>query len=213
MKKAILGTKIGMMQLFEQDGRLTPVTVVQAGPCTVVQKKTADRDGYEAIQVGFDKLSEQRAKKLKNKPETGHFQKADVAPTRYLREFRLEDISGYDVGTEITAQVFERGDWVDVVGTSKGKGYTGPIQRWNMHRGPMAHGSKYHRGQGSMGPGTTPGRVYKNKKMAGQMGHVRVTIQRLAVVRVDAERNLVFIKGAIPGPKGGLVMIRDSVKA
>lgn len=213
MKKAILGTKVGMTQLFLADGRVVPVTVVEAGPCTVVQKKTVERDGYSAIQVGFKTLSESRAKKLKNKPEQGHFKKAGVAATRYLREFRLDDAQKYEVGQLINADAFAAGDSIDVVGTSKGKGYTGPILRWNQHTGPMAHGSKYHRGVGSLSANSDPSRVFKNKHMAGQWGHERVTVQNLEVVRVDGERNLLFVKGALPGPNGGLLMIRDSVKA
>ena len=212
MKKAILGKKIGMTQIFVSDGRLVPVTVVEAGPCTVVMVKTEDRDGYEAIQVGFGELSEQRAKKLLNKPELGHFSKKGVAPSRYLREFRLDDISSYSVGDTIKADVFAEGDKIDVVGTSKGHGYTGVIQRWNQHTGPMAHGSKYHRCVGSMGANSTPSRVFKNKHMPGQYGGDRVTVQNLEVVKVDAERNLLMIKGAIPGANGSLVMVRDAVK-
>ena len=213
MKKAILGTKVGMTQLFLEDGRVVPVTVVEAGPCTVVQKKTVERDGYSAIQVGFKTLSVSRAKKLKNKPEQGHFKKAGVAATRYLREFRLDDAQNYEVGQLIGVDVFAKGDSVDVVGTSKGHGYTGAILRWNQHTGPMAHGSKYHRGVGSLSANSDPSRVFKNKHMSGQWGHERVTVQNLEVVRVDGERNLLFVKGALPGPNGGLLMIRDSVKA
>ena len=213
MKKAILGTKVGMTQLFLEDGRVVPVTVVEAGPCTVVQKKTVERDGYSAIQVGFKTLSESRAKKLKNKPEQGHFKKAGVAATRYLREFRLDDAQNYEVGQLINVDVFAKGDSVDVVGTSKGHGYTGAILSWNQHTGPMAHGSKYHRGVGSLSANSDPSRVFKNKHMSGQWGHERVTVQNLEVVRVDGERNLLFVKGALPGPNGGLLMIRDSVKA
>ncbi len=213
MKKAILGTKVGMTQLFQEDGVVIPVTVVEAGPCTVVQKKTVEKDGYSAIQVGFKTLSESRAKKLKNKPEQGHFKKAGVDATRYLREFRLDDAQNYEVGQLINVEVFASGDAIDVVGTSKGKGYTGPILRWNQHTGPMAHGSKYHRGVGSLSANSDPSRVFKNKHMAGQWGHERVTVQNLTVVKVDGERNLLFVKGALPGPNGGLLMIRDSVKA
>ena len=213
MKKAILGTKVGMTQLFLEDGRVVPVTVVEAGPCTVVQKKTVERDGYSAIQVGFKTLSESRAKKLKNKPEQCHFKKAGVAATRYLREFRLDDAQNYEVGQLINVEVFAKGDAVDVTGTSKGHGYTGAILRWNQHTGPMAHGSKYHRGVGSLSANSDPSRVFKNKHMAGQWGHERVTVQNLEVVRVDGERNLLFVKGALPGPNGGLLMIRDSIKA
>ncbi len=213
MKKAILGKKIGMTQVFLTDGRLVPVTVVEAGPCTVVQKKTVDTDGYEAVQVGFGELAPQRAKKLKNKPELGHFEKSGVEATRYLRELRLDDIAPYEVGSKITCDVFEEGDRVDVSGISKGHGFTGAIYRWNLGRGPMAHGSKYHRGQGSLGSSATPGRVFKNKKMSGQYGNEKVTIQNLEVVRVEADRNLLLIKGAVPGAVGSLLVVRDSVKS
>jgi len=213
MKKAILGKKIGMTQIFVADGRLVPVTVVEAGPCKVTQVKTVETDGYEAVQVGFGELSEQRAKKLLNKPELGHFTKAGVSPARYLREFRFEDISSYNVGDEIKCDVFQEGDKVDAIGTSKGHGYTGVIQRWNQHTGPMSHGSKYHRGVGSLSANSDPSRVFKNKKMAGQYGGERVTIQNLEIVKVDAERNLIMIKGAIPGANGSLVIVREAVKA
>lgn len=213
MKKAILGKKIGMTQIFREDGRLTPVTVVEAGPCTVVQVKTEATDGYEAVQVGFGELAAQRAKKLKNKPELGHFTKAGVEATRYLRELRLDDITPYKVGDKISCDVFQEGEHVDVSGISKGHGFTGSIYRWNHHTGPMAHGSKYHRGVGSLSANSTPSRVFKNKKMAGQYGNEKVTIQNLEVVRVDAERNLLLIKGAIPGANGSLVVVRNSVKA
>jgi large subunit ribosomal protein L3 len=212
MDKAILGTKIGMTQIFLADGRLMPVTVVQAGPCTVTQVKTKKSDGYEAVQVGFGELAEARAKKLKNKPELGHFEKAGVPAKRYLREFRLSDISSYKVGDVIKADVFAEGDKVDVVGTSKGRGFTGVVQRWNQHTGPMSHGSKYHRGVGSLSANSDPSRVFKNKRMPGQYGGERVTVQNLEVVKVDAERNLLMIKGAVPGANGALVIVRNSVK-
>ncbi len=213
MDKAILGKKIGMTQIFLADGRLMPVTVVQAGPCTITQVKTEKSDGYEAVQVGFGELAQARAKKLKNKPELGHFEKAGVPATRHLRELRLKDISSYKVGDQIKADVFAAGDKVDVVGTSKGHGFTGVIQRWNQHTGPMAHGSKYHRGVGSMSANSDPSRVFKNKHMPGQYGVERVTVQNLEVVKVDAERNLLLIKGAVPGANGALVLVRNSVKA
>ena len=213
MKKAIVGKKIGMTQVFTEDGRLVPVTVIEAGPCTVVQKKTKEKDGYEAIQVGFGALTEQRAKKLVNKPEAGHFKKAGVAPTRTLREFRLDDAASYEVGQEIKVDVFEKGDKIDVSGVSKGHGFTGAIYRWNQHTGPMAHGSKYHRGSGSLGANSDPSRVFKNKHMPGHYGVDRVTIQNLEVVQVDAERNLLLVKGAVPGPNGGLLIVRNSCKA
>ena len=212
MKKAILGKKIGMTQVFLDDGRVVPVTVVLAGPCTVVQKKTVESDGYEAVQVGFGELTETRAKKLKNKPELGHFKKAGVEPMRVLREFRLDDISSIEVGQKITVAEFAAGERVDVSGVSKGHGYSGVVQRWNQHTGPMKHGSKYHRGVGSMSANSDPSRVFKNKHMPGQYGGDRGTVQNLEVVKVDAERNLLLIKGAIPGVNGSLVMVRDAVK-
>ena len=213
MKKGIVGKKIGMTQVFTEDGRLLPVTVIQAGPCPVVQKKTIEKDGYEAIQVGFDTYAENRAEKLVNKPMKGHFAKANVAPCRNLRELRLEDCSAYNVGDEVKVDVFAAGDKVDITGTSKGHGFTGAIARWNHHTGPMAHGSKYHRGVGSLSANSTPSRVFKNKKMSGHYGVDRVTIQNLSVVRVDTERNLLLVRGAVPGPNGGTLVIRDSVKA
>ena len=213
MKKAILGKKIGMTQIFLADGRLVPVTVVEAGPCTVTQVKTAEKDGYEAVQVGFGELTEQRAQKLKNKPELGHFAKAGVPATRYLREFRLDDISSLKVGDQIKVDVFAEGDKIDVSGITKGHGFTVVIQRWNQHTGPMSHGSKYHRGVGSLSANSDPSRVFKGKKMAGQYGNEKVTIQNLEVIRVDAERNLLLVKGALPGANGALLFVRDSVKA
>ena len=213
MKKAIVGKKIGMTQVFTDDGRLVPVTVVEAGPCKVVQKKTTESDGYEAVQVGFDTYAENRAKKLVNKPMAGHFKKADVAPTRYLREFRLDNAAELEVGNELTVAQFEAGEKIDVSGITKGHGYTGAIQRWNQHTGPMAHGSKYHRGVGSMSANSDPSRVFKNKHMAGHYGVERVTIQNLEIVKVDAERNLLLIKGAVPGPNGGLLLVRNACKA
>ncbi|MDY4008646.1 MAG: 50S ribosomal protein L3 [Candidatus Limiplasma sp.] len=213
MKKAIVGKKIGMTQIFTDDGRLVPVTVVEAGPCKVVQKKTTESDGYDAVQVGFDTLAENRAKKLVNQPLAGHFKKADVAPTRYLRELRLDNVAGLEVGNELTVSQFENGDKIDVSGISKGHGYTGAIQRWNQHTGPMAHGSKYHRGVGSLSANSDPSRVFKNKHMAGHYGVERVTVQNLEIVKVDAERNLLLIKGAVPGPNGGLLLVRNTCKA
>ena len=213
MKKGIVGKKIGMTQIFTEDGRLIPVTVIEAGPCPVVQKKTVEKDGYEAIQVGFDAYAPNRAEKLVNKPVKGHFAKANDAPTRKLRELRLEDCSAYNVGDVVKVDVFAAGDKIDVTGTSKGHGFTGVIQRWNQHTGPMAHGSKYHRGVGSMGANSTPSRVFKNKHMSGHYGVDRVTVQNLSVVRVDTERNLLLVRGNVPGPNGGTLVIRDSVKA
>ena len=213
MKKAIVGKKIGMTQIFTDDGRLVPVTVVEAGPCKVVQKKTTESDGYDAVQVGFDTLAENRAKKLVNQPLTGHFKKAGVPPTRYLRELRLDNVAELEVGNELTVSQFENGDKIDVSGISKGHGYTGAIQRWNQHTGPMAHGSKYHRGVGSLSANSDPSRVFKNKHMAGHYGVERVTVQNLEIVKVDAERNLLLIKGAVPGPNGGLLLVRNTCKA
>lgn len=209
MKKAILGRKIGMTQIFDEDGKVIPVSVVIAGPCVVVQKKTEEKEGYNAIQVGFEDIRE----KLVNKPEKGHFAKANIAPKRFLRELRLENARDYNVGDVLKADVFAVGERVDVSGVSKGKGYQGVIKRWNAHRGPMSHGSKYHRGVGSMGASSFPSRTFKNKKMPGHMGNENVTVQNLEVVRVDADKNLILIKGGIPGPKKGLVIIKDSVKA
>jgi len=212
MKKAIVGKKIGMTQVFTEDGRLVPVTVIEAGPCTVVQTKTVESDGYNAVQVGFGELTETRAKKLLNKPELGHFSKAGVAAKRVLREFRFDDCTPYKVNDVLKVDQFASGDKIDITGTSKGHGFTGPVARWNQHTGPMAHGSKYHRGVGSMSANSDPSRVFKNKHMAGHYGVDRVTVQNLEVVSVDAERNLLLVKGAVPGPNEGLLIIRDTVK-
>ena len=209
MKKAILATKVGMTQIFDENGVLVPVTVLQAGPCVVTQVKTADNDGYSAIQVGFGEKKENRV----NKPMKGQFDKAGVSYKRFVREFRLEDAESYAVGQEIKADVFAAGDKVDATAKSKGKGFQGAIKRHGQSRGPMTHGSKYHRHAGSNGSATTPGRVFKGKKMAGHMGAVRITVQNLEVVRVDAEQNLILVKGAVPGPKKSLVMIKESTKA
>ena len=209
MKKAILTTKVGMTQIFNEDGVLTPVTVLQAGPCVVTQVKTVENDGYSAIQVGFGDIRE----KLVNKPMKGHFAKAGVAPKRFVREFRLEDAESYAVGQEIKADVFAAGDKIDATAKSKGKGFQGAIKRHGQSRGPMTHGSKYHRHAGSNGSATTPGRVFKGKKMPGHMGAVRVTVQNLEVVRVDAEQNLILVKGAVRGPKKSLVMTKESTRA
>lgn len=209
MQKAILGRKIGMTQVFTEDGVVIPVTVISAGPVAVVQKKTTENDGYEAIQVGFENAKE----KAVTKPLKGHFAKAGVALKRVLREFRFDDCSTYNVGDQITAEVFAAGEKVDVTGTSKGKGFAGAIKRWGSHRGPMTHGSGYHRRPGSLGACSTPSRVMKNKKLPGHMGVERVTVQNLDVVRVDGEKNLILVKGAVPGPKGGLLIVKDTVKA
>ena len=209
MQKGLIGKKIGMTQLFDENGKVIPVTVVEAGPCTVVQKKTVETDGYEAIQVGFGDVKVTRV----NKPEAGHFKKADVAPQKVLKEFRLEDMSNYNVGDTLKADVFAVGDRVDVVGTSKGKGTAGSIKRWNFSRLKESHGTgPVGRHAGSLGACSDPSRVYKGKKLAGHLGSERVTIQNLDVVKVDAENNLIAIKGAIPGPKGGIVVLADTVK-
>ena len=209
MKKAILTTKVGMTQVFSEDGMLIPVTVLQAGPCVVTQVKTDENDGYTAVQVGFGDIRE----KLVNKPETGHFAKAGVAVKRFVKEFRFENAAEYEVGQEIKADIFAAGDHIDATAVSKGKGFQGAIKRHGQSRGPMAHGSKYHRHAGSNGSATTPGRVFKGKHMPGHMGAVRVTVQNLEVVSVDAEKNLILVKGAVPGPKKSLVMLKESVKA
>ena len=208
MKKAILATKVGMTQIFNENGALVPVTVLQAGPCVVTQVKTAENDGYEAVQVGFVDKRE----KLVSKPVKGHFDKAGVSYKRYVREFRFENASEYSVKDEIKADIFAAGDKIDATAISKGKGFQGAIKRHGQHRGPMAHGSKFHRHQGSNGSATTPGRVFKGKGMPGQMGHVKVTIQNLEIVKVDAENNLLLVKGAVPGPKKSLVTIKETVK-
>ncbi len=209
MKKAIMAKKIGMTQVFAENGVLIPVTVLEAGPCVVIQKKTVENDGYAAIQIGF---TDAKPKQM-TKPEKGHFDKAGVAPKKYLREFKLEDVSAFEVGAEIKADLFAAGEKVDASGISKGKGFQSTIKRYNAHRGPMGHGSKSHRVVGSMGSGTTPGRVKKGKRMPGHMGSVKVTIQNLEIVRADAEKNLLLVKGAVPGPKGAVLVIKDSVKA
>ena len=210
MQKGIIGKKLGMTQLFDENGKVVPVTVIEAGPCTVVQKKTVESDGYQAVQLGFGEVSAKRV----NKPAKGHFAKADVAPKKTLREFRLADISAMNVGDILKADVFTAGDHIDVVGVSKGKGYAGTIKRWNGHRLRESHGTgPVARHAGSMGACSTPSRVFKGKKLPGHLGAERVTIQNLTVVKVDAENNLIAIKGAVPGPKGAVVCISDSVKA
>ena len=209
MKKAIVGKKLGMTQLFDANGNVVPVTVIEAGPCVIAQKKTVENDGYEAIQVGFGDL---KASKV-NGPMKGHFAKGDVAPKKVLREFRLEDISAANVGDIIKADIFAEGEAVDVRGTSKGKGYAGVIKRWNFGRLKETHGTgPVHRHGGSLGS-IDPARIFKGKKMAGHLGNERVTVQNLSVVKVDAEKNIIAVKGAVPGPKGGIVVLFDSVKA
>ena len=208
MKKAILGTKLGMTQMFREDGTMIPVTVVLAGPCPVVQKKSVEHDGYEAVQVAFKPIRE----KLCTKPMLGHFKKAGVEAHRYTREFKFDDTAAYEVGQVIKADIFANGDHVDVTATSKGKGFEGNIKRWNQGRGRKTHGSHSYRVPGSMGACTYPGEVFKTKHLPGHMGSGRVTVQNLEVVRVDADRNLLLVKGAIPGAKGSLVTVRETVK-
>ena len=210
MNKAIIGRKVGMTQVFTPEGIVIPVTVVEAGPCPVVQIKTVEKDGYAAVKLGFDETTEKRL----SKPEMGQFKKAGVKPQKVLKEFRLADIASYEVGKEVRVDTFKAGDKVDVVGTSKGHGYSGVIKRWNQRRLKETHGvGPVHREVGSMGANSTPSRVFKQKHMPGQYGHERVTVQNLEVVKVDAARNALLIKGAIPGPKGSIVTVSDSVKA
>ena len=209
MIKAIIGRKAGMTQVFTADGKVIPVTVIEAGPCPVVQVKTVEKDGYAALKPGFDKTSE----KALTKPQLGQFKKAGVEPCKVLKEFRLDDLSSYAVGGEIKADVFAAGDRVDVHGVTKGHGYSGVIKRWNQHRLKETHGvGPVHREPGSMGANSSPSRVFKNKRLAGQYGHENVTIQNLEVVRVDVERNCILIKGSVPGPDGSVVTINDTVK-
>ena len=225
MKKAILATKVGMTQIFNEDGTLTPVTVLQAGPCAVTQIKTVENDGYEAVQVGFVDKKDKIINKDKGgkkeivhrhgvtKAEQGHFAKAGVTGKKFVREFKFENASEYELGQEIKADIFAAGDKIDATAISKGKGFQGAIKRHNQSRGPMAHGSKFHRHQGSNGSATTPGRVFKGKGMPGHMGSKRITIQNLEVVRVDVENNVILVKGAVPGPKKSLVTLKETVKA
>ena len=225
MKKAILAKKLGMTQIFNEDGSLVPVTVLEAGPCVVTQIKTIENDGYEAVQVGFmdDKVktTDKDAKGSKsvyhrhgtNKPEKGHFDKAGVEPKRFVKEFTFENASEYQLAQEIKADIFEAGEHIDATAISKGKGFQGAVKRLGQHRGPMGHGSKFHRHQGSNGACSTPSRVFKGKGMPGHMGSEQVTIQNLEIVKVDAEKNLILVKGAVPGPKQSLITIKESVKA
>ncbi|MCI8376319.1 MAG: 50S ribosomal protein L3 [Lachnospiraceae bacterium] len=208
MKKAILATKVGMTQIFNEDGVLTPVTVLQAGPCVVTQVKTVENDGYSAVQVGFVDKRE----KLVNKPLKGHFEKAGVSYKRYVRELKLEDAENYAPAQEIKADIFAAGDHIDATAISKGKGFQGAIKRHGQSRGPMAHGSKFHRHAGSNGACSDPSKVFKGKKMPGQMGHKKITVQNLEIVRVDAEKNLLLVKGSVPGPRKSLVTIKETVK-
>ena len=224
MKKAILATKVGMTQIFSEDGTLTPVTVLQAGPCAVTQVKTVENDGYSAVQVGFVEKKDRIVNKDKsgrkevvhrhgvNKALKGHFEKAGVSSRRYVRELKLENTEEYTLGSEIKADIFANGDRVDVTAISKGKGFQGAIKRHGQHRGPMTHGSKFHRHQGSNGACSSPSKVFKGKGMPGHMGCVRVTVQNLTVVRVDADKNLILVKGAVPGPRKALVTVKETVK-
>jgi large subunit ribosomal protein L3 len=209
MKKGLIGKKLGMTQIFDEEGRRIPVTVVEAGPCVVIQKKTVDKDGYNAIQVGFAVRDAARA----NRALVGHCKGANQGAFRYLRELRIDKVDQYNVGDTIAADIFEVGDKVDVTGTSIGKGYQGVVKRWGFKGGRSTHGSRFHRAPGSIGCSATPSRVFKNKKMPGQMGNERVTVQKLLIARVDAADNLLLIRGAVPGATNGLVLIRDSVKA
>ncbi len=209
MKKAILGTKIGMTQVFDESGLSIPVTVIKAGPCTVLQVKTAGTDGYESVKVGFEDIE---IKKMK-KPAKGQFEKNKLKAKKYLRELRLESIAGLEIGSEIKADVFKAGEKVDVSGVSKGKGFQGTIKRYGQKGGKDTHGSMYHRRVGSMGAGSSPGRVFKGKKLPGHMGFENVTVQNLDVVRVDAEKSILLVKGAVPGPKGGLLLVKNTVKS
>ena len=210
MKKGIIGKKLGMTQIFDENGLVIPVTVIEAGPCYVVQKKTTATDGYEAVQLGFEDLRE----KLVNKPRAGHFKKAGVSAKRHLKEFRLENAAEMNVGDVVAADTFAAGEKVDITGITKGRGYTGAVKRWGNHILRMTHGTgPIHRQVGSMGACSTPSRVYKNKKMAGQYGNEQVTVLNLEVVKIDAEKGLIAVKGAVPGARGGIVFIRDSVKA
>jgi len=207
--KTIIGKKVGMTQIFDETGKVIPVTVIEAGPCVVAQVKTVETDGYNAIQLGFEDVKESKL----NKPERGHFAKANLGNKKHLREFRVEDFEDLTVGSEIKADAFEAGDKIDVQGTTKGKGFQGVIKRHGQSRGPMGHGSMYHRRPGSMGPTSTPGRVFKGKKLPGHMGRVTVTIQNLDVVKVDMDKNVILIKGSVPGAKGAILKLRKSVKA
>jgi large subunit ribosomal protein L3 len=209
MKKGIIGKKLGMTQIFDENGNVIPVTVIEAGPCTVVQKKTVETDGYAAVQLGFEDVSEKHV----TKPEAGHFKKAGVSAKRHLKEFRLENAADMNPGDVVAADTFAAGDKVDITGITKGRGYTGAIKRWNLHMLGKTHGiGPIHRQSGSMGV-IDPARIFKNKKMAGQYGNEQVTVLNLEVVKVDAEKNLIAVKGAIPGARGGIVFLRDSVKA
>ena len=209
MNKALIGKKVGMTQIFDENGAVIPVTVIEAGPCKVVQVKTVETDGYDAVKLGFGSVKESKL----NKPEKGNFKKVNLEPKKHLREFRLDSVENVTVGSELKADVFASGEKVDIQGTTKGKGFQGVIKRHGQHRGPMGHGSMYHRRPGSMGPTSTPGRVFKGKKLPGHMGVDTVTIQNLEVVRVDLDKNVILVKGSVPGCKGAILKIKNSVKA
>ena len=209
MKKGLIGKKIGMTQIFDGTGKVIPVTAIEVGPCVVAQIKTEETDGYNSIQLGFGTIKENKV----NKPEQGHFTKASIVPTKYLREFRVDSIENIKVGDELKADIFAVGDKIDVQGTSKGKGFQGVIKRHGQHRGPMGHGSMYHRRPGSMGSTSTPGRVFKGKRLPGHMGVETVTIQNLEVIRIDLDKNIILVKGSVPGAKGSILKIKSSVKA
>ena len=209
MKKALIGKKIGMTQIFDEAGKVIPVTAIEVGPCTVTQIKTAEQDGYSSVQLGFGEVKESKL----TKPELGKFSKSKLTPKKYLREFRLDSVEGMNVGDELKADVFAAGDKVDIQGTSKGKGFQGVIKRWGQSRGPMGHGSMYHRRPGSMGPTSTPGRVFPGKHLPGHMGVETITIQNLEVIKVDLDKNVILVKGSVPGAKGAILRIKSSVKA
>ena len=209
MKKGIIGRKVGMTQIFDEKGNVIPVTVIEAGPCVVAQVKTVETDGYNAVQLGFGDIKDKHI----NKPEAGHFAKAKLANKKHLREFRIDSVEGIKVGDELKADVFEAGEKIDVQGTSKGKGFQGVIKRHGQHRGPMGHGSMYHRRPGSMGSTSTPGRVFKGKRLPGHMGANTITIQNLEVVAVDLDKNVILVKGSVPGPKGAILKVKSAVKA
>ena len=209
MSKGLIGKKVGMTQIFDEKGMIIPVTVIEAGPCVVAQVKTIENDGYEAVQLGFGEVKENKL----NKPVKGHFAKANVTAKKHLREFRLDDVQNVKVGDEVKADTFEQGEKVDVQGISKGKGFQGVIKRHGQHRGPMGHGSMYHRRPGSMGSTSTPGRVFKGKKLPGHMGVQKITIQNLEIIKVDMDKNVLLVKGSVPGPKGAILKIKSSVKS
>lgn len=209
MNKGLIGKKLGMTQIFDEQGKVIPVTVIEAGPCVVAQVKTIETDGYNAIQLGFGDIKESKI----NKPEKGHFAKSKLTPKKHLREFRLDSVENINVGDELKADTFATGDQLDIQGTSKGKGFQGVIKRHGQSRGPMGHGSMYHRRPGSMGPTSTPGRVFKGKKLPGHMGSQTITIQNLEVVRVDLDKNVILVKGSVPGAKGAILKLKTSVKS